>query len=149
MNENKTPMTEKERKKAKKRDTRTQAWSTLRIVLSAYLVYLGYDLIRTTIKGEEDMGNIPPFILILVGIAFAGFGVYVLIQAWKAKKELDRQEREIQRAEAEAKGLLDFDDEPLPVASAADDEVEEKGWGYRPEDTAETAYLYESEEKED
>ena len=148
MNENKAPMTEKERKKAQKRDTRTQAWSTLRIVLSAYLVYLGYDLIKNAITAEEDMG-MPPIVAILAGIAFGVFGIYILLQAWKVKKERDRQEREIQRAEAIAKGLIEVDEEPVPVASAAEEEVEEKGWGYRPENTAETAYIYAPEEKEE
>jgi len=147
MNENKAPMTEKERKKAQKKDTRTQTWFALRVVLSAYLVYLGYDLIRTTIKAEEEMG-IPPIVAILIGAAFAVFGIYILLQCWKMKKQRDREEREIQRAEAEAKGLLNFDEEPVPVASAAEEEEEEKGWGYRPENTAETAYIYDPEEKE-
>lgn len=152
MNENKAPMTEKERKKAQRRDTRGQAWFALRVVLSAYLVYLGYDLIRTTVTAEEDMG-IPPIVSILIGVAFGVFGIYVLLQCWKTKKQMDREERERQRAEAEAKGLLNFDedkdDESLPVAAAADEDEAEKGWGYRPENTAETAYIYEPEEKEE
>ena len=142
---------EKDRKKAQKRETRTQAWFALRVVLSAYLVYLGYDLIRTTVTAEEEMG-MSPIVTILIGVAFAAFGIYVLINCWRIKKQRDREEREIQRADAEAKGLLNFDEddpeENLPLASAAPVDDDDDGWGYRPEDTPETAYRYEPDTPE-
>lgn len=143
MNEIKEPMTEKERKKAQKRETRGQAWFALRAVLSAYLVYLGYDLIRNTITTDEDLGSYA-FLYILVGVVFAVVGILLLINCWKIKKQRDREEREIQRAEAEAKGLLDFD-EDIPVARAAEDD----DWGYRPEDSPQTDYHYEPESKDE
>lgn len=140
MNENKQPMTEKERKQAQRRETRGQAWFALRAVLSAYLVYLGYDLIRKTITTEEDLGGYS-FLYILIGAVFAVVGVLLLINCWKIKKQRDREERELQRAEAEAKGLLNFD-EDMPVASAAEDD----DWGYRPEEPEKTNYHYEPDE---
>ena len=88
-------------------------------VLSAYLVYLGYDLISKTIKDEEG-GS---FWYIIVGVVFAVVGVYVLIDCWKCKRQHDAEEREAQRQELQAKGLLDFD-EPADEADTepADDD---------------------------
>ena len=124
--ENKQPMTEKERKKAQRRETRTQAWFALRAVLSAYLVYLGYDLIRKTVTSEENLG-IYFYVYIAVGIVFDAVGIFILLNCWKMKKARDKEEREAQRAEMEAKGLLNFD-EKSPAAAAEDED-----WGYRPE----------------
>ena len=76
--ENKQPMTEKERKKAQRRETRTQAWFALRAVLSAYLVYLGYDLIRKTVTSEENLG-IYFYVYIAVGIVFGAVGIFILL----------------------------------------------------------------------
>ena len=78
--EDKSAMTpqEAEKRKQEKRETRSQTMFALRCVLSAYLVYLGYDLISKTIKDEEG-GS---FWYIIVGVVFAVVGVYVLIDCW-------------------------------------------------------------------
>lgn len=106
--EDKPAMTpqEAEKRKQEKRETRSQTMFALRCVLSAYLVYLGYDLISKTIKDEEG-GS---FWYIIVGVVFAVVGVYVLIDCWKRKRQHDAEEREAQRQELQAKGLLDFDE---------------------------------------
>ena len=119
--EDKSAMTpqEAEKRKQEKRETRSQTMFALRCVLSAYLVYLGYDLISKTIKDEEG-GS---FWYIIVGVVFAVVGVYVLIDCWKRKRQHDAEEREAQRQELQAKGLLDFD-EPANEADTepADDD---------------------------
>ena len=101
--EDKSAMTpqEAEKRKQEKRETRSQTMFALRCVLSAYLVYLGYDLISKTIKDEEG-GS---FWYIIVGVVFAVVGVYVLIDCWKCKRQHDAEEREAQRQELQAKGL--------------------------------------------
>lgn len=57
------------------------------------------------------------------------WGVYVLIDCWKRKRQHDAEEREAQRQELQAKGLLDFD-EPADEADtepAGDDFWTEDG----------------------
>ena len=85
---------EAEKRKQEKRETRSQTMFALRCVLSAYLVYLGYDLISKTIKDEEG-GS---FWYIIVGVVFAVVGVYVLIDCWKCKRQHDAEEREAEAA---------------------------------------------------
>lgn len=96
---------EKQQRKTQKRETRSQTMFALRCVLSAYLIYLGYDLIHKTI--QDDTGG--SFWYILVGVIFAVVGVYVLIDCWRVKRQRDAEEREEQRKELQAQGLLDFD----------------------------------------
>lgn len=133
---------EQQRKKETKRETRAQTMLALRGVLAAYLVYLGYDLIRNTVTSEDDMGNYF-YLYILVGVVFAVVGVYVLISTWKMKKKRDAEERAVKRAELEKKGLLNFDEDTKVIEPETDD-----AWGYRPEETSETAYTYKPEESE-
>ena len=135
--EDKMTPQEAEKRKQEKRETRSQTMFALRCVLSAYLVYLGYDLISKTIKDEEG-GS---FWYIIVGVVFAVVGVYVLIDCWKRKLQHDAEEREAQRQELQAKGLLDFDEpadeedtEPTDDDFWSDDDTEAAPEGDAPGD---------------
>ena len=60
-------------------------------VISAYLIYLGYDLLKSAASGVEGM---PVWAAYLFGIVFIGVGAGYLLMKFKAYREYKNREEE-------------------------------------------------------
>ena len=96
-------------------------------VISAYLIYLGYDLLKSAVSGAEGM---PLWAAYLFGIAFIAVGAGYLLMKFRAYREYKNREEE-EAGEVQEDGAAEAE-EMLPD-EAGENETGEDGPEEKPE----------------
>ncbi len=94
----------------------------IRIIVAAYLIYLGVKLIRDMLSGKEAEN---PTLFIIIGIAFIAISIFLIVYSVKGIARVQKEEAEA--AEEEARAQAEEKQKALEEAAASDGTVPEGG----------------------
>lgn len=82
---------------------------TIRNIAGFYLIYLAYKMISDIVNGKFT--DVNPTIGVIIAIAFAAFGIFIIIDSYKRMKREKARQLEEAKAEAQAEAQAKAQDE--------------------------------------